>query len=597
MRAWILQRAWRQAACAMCVCLVARAGQVTGVSAVHRAGQTFVTFREVGAAPQALSARELHALRRARGGEDGIRYRVYYAPRPVTSLAGLTPIAEVPPLSGWNGEYWGDAQAEKSVTRYVIEDGAGPLAPGMGLFVHNPERAGEAFYAVTAVTGGVENTALNDGCAMRAPVLETVGQGTPVLQRVERPREWQYVRDPTLHYFVRWESPPNCAVQGKPIDYVVGVPPGVTWPAGVGLHLHCWGGSLDGGYGWWYRAEEGHVLIASNQAPYDWWTGYHEAYWLDAWRRAPRDEAVWRKGVVRPYAQTRLLSFLDWAATRWRLDVTRAHVAGNSMGGSGAVMFAIRHPDRLAWATAWVGVHIPRRSPQFAGSYAQVYGEPDWGVKFENGVPVWEHFDDAAYLRAHRAAGIGLICFSNGKNDAAIGWPQAAEFYRALQETRQPHVFVWGQSGHGQRALLPVSLSDRHMPMDLRTDASLPAFTRCSLDGDPGNGDPADGDPEGQSNLYLAWRTDNIVDQVDRWEMTVYLVERAPRDDCTVDVTPRRLQRFKTAAGTRVSLRVVPVGSADGQEQSAVADADGLITFSNVRVTKTGTRLVARSAR
>ena len=45
-----------------------------------------------------------------------------------------------------------------------------------------------------------------------------------------------------------------------------------------GIHLHCWGGSLNGGYGWWYQAEQGHLLIASNQIPYDWWTGYHERY-------------------------------------------------------------------------------------------------------------------------------------------------------------------------------------------------------------------------------------------------------------------------------------------------------------------------------
>ena len=70
---------------------------------------------------------------------------------------------------------------------------------------------------------------------------------------------------------------------------------------------------------------------------------------------------------------------------------------------------------------------------------------------------------------------------------ARIGWEQAAEFYRALQETRRPHIFVWGQSGHGQRARLPISLNDRHMPMDLRIDQSLPAFTNCSLDDDPGN--------------------------------------------------------------------------------------------------------------
>ena len=122
------------------------------------------------------------------------------------------------------------------------------------------------------------------------------------------------------------------------------------------------------------------------------------------------------------------------------------------MGGSGAPMFAIRHPERIAWAASWVGVHIPQQSPTFRNSYANVYGQPEWNVTFEDGTPVWDYFDDAWYLRKHPQAEIGLIAFSNGKNDGGIGWPQAVEFYRALQETRRPHLFVWGQQGHGQRA-------------------------------------------------------------------------------------------------------------------------------------------------
>jgi S-formylglutathione hydrolase FrmB len=128
---------------------------------------------------------------------------------------------------------------------------------------------------------------------------------------------------------------------------------------------------------------------------------------------------------VRPYSTRRLLSFLDWMATHWDLYATRTHVAGSSMGGSGAPMLAIRYPDRIAWATSWVGVHLPHRSPTFANSYANVYGDPQWQIGFEDGTPVWDYYNDAWYLRQHPRAEIGLICFSNGKNDGGIGWPQA----------------------------------------------------------------------------------------------------------------------------------------------------------------------------
>ncbi len=502
----------------------------------------------------------------------------------------------MPPLTCWNTDFYGDSHTDEPALRYVVEEGASPVAPGTGIFCFNPQQAGQAWYAVTAVIDGQENRSLGPGNALARPVRETVGPGEPVLQRIERPEQFNYVRGPALRYFVRWESPPRSAVQGKPFDYLVAIPPQPAKPAPVGIHLHCWGGNLKGGYGWWYQAEQGHLLLATNQVPYDWWTGYHELYWQTPPNAAAKQRRrLWEDGVVRPYTQTRLLAFLDWMATRWEIDRSRTHVAGNSMGGSGAPMLAIRHPERIAWATGWVGVHIPALSPHFRGSYARVYGEPDWGVKFEDGTPVWDYFNDAWYLRRYPEKEVGLICFSNGKNDGGIGWAQAVEFLRALQETRRPCVFVWGQAGHGQRARLPGSLSDRYMPLDLRTDQSLPAFTHCSLDDEPGDGQPDHGDAEGQINLYLVWQTDDVVDQLDRWEMTLGLVDAAPRSEATVDFTPRRVQRFRLAPGTRVQWRNTAL--ADGKEiqtGEATADRLGLVTLKGVRLGKGENRVRIR---
>jgi len=240
-----------------------------------------------------------------------------------------------------------------------------------------------------------------------------------------------------------------------------------------------------------------------------------------------------------------------------------------------------------------VGIHVPAKSPQFAGSYAQVYGPPEWQCRFEDGTPVWDYYSDVWYLRKYPNKEIGLITFSNGKNDGAIGWPQAVEFHRALQETRRPHIFVWGQSGHGQRASMPITLEELVMPIDLRTDQSLPAFTRCSLDDRPGSGDPKDGDAKGQSNLYLFWETKDIVDRPDRWEITVGLIEKAPRGECTADITPRRLQQFKAAPGEGVKWTNTSL--ADGrliQSGEARAGALGLVTLEKVQIAKGKNRIV-----
>ena len=118
-----------------------------------------------------------------------------------------------------------------------------------------------------------------------------------------------------------------------------------------------------------------------------------------------------------------------------------------------------------------------------------------------------------------------------------------------MQETKRPHMFTWGQAGHSQRAVMPKTHDQRIMPIDIRIDQSLPAFTKCSLDGNPGNGDPNDGDKEGAVNYYLYWETKDIVDEAVAWETTVGLIDKAPKDGCTVDLTPRRLQKFEVKAG------------------------------------------------
>ena len=206
--------------------------------------------------------------------------------------------------------------------------------------------------------------------------MRCVGPGLPVLQRIEKPRNFQNVENPTLHYYVRWEAPSNTSIPGKPFDYLVAIPPKLAKPASVGIHLHAWGGSLNDGYGWWFNAEKGAILVASNQIPYDWWTGYHERLGTDEPLKTKED---WTKGVVRPYTQRRMLSFLDWVATQWEVDLTRTFAAGNSMGGRGAHAGATLPRNELHGRFPGLGYIFPSMSPQFKSSYENVYGKPGVG--------------------------------------------------------------------------------------------------------------------------------------------------------------------------------------------------------------------------
>ncbi|MCX6877692.1 MAG: alpha/beta hydrolase-fold protein [Verrucomicrobia bacterium] len=568
--------------------------QVTGLQARHYEGQTLLTWAETPAIaatiPGSMTMNEVRSFRTAHANTS---YRVYRAAAPITSVSGLTPIRAVGVLSGWNTGFHGhdNAASEDGASfRYVVERETGftpaaPLAREVAVCAHNPPAAGTSHYAVTVVTDGVENPALNSGNTVT--VVETVGAGIPILQRVENRFDWMYTSANTTHYFyTRWESPPRSNVHGRPIDYMVAVPPSYhpASPMPSIVSFHGWAGNL-AVMSWWFNFEAGTIVVTSNEEPYDWWTGYHELSDL-----APRTEADWHDGVVRPYTQNRINAFHDFVATKWNIDRSRTVLTGVSMGGSGSIMYSLRQPDRVAWCNSWVGVHIPAESPTFRSSYAMNYGEPDWNVLFEDGItPAFTYFDDNWYLRNHITTNTPFITFSNGKNDDGIGWGQAAKFFRALQDTKRPHIFYWGQAGHGQRTLCPPDIDgnfyeDRN-PIDIRIDQSLPAFTHCSLDDNPGNGDPANGDPEGQSNGFLFWQTTDTVDLPREWAMTIGLVQTAPANTCTVSLTPRRLQQLVTAPGA--SFRWTNTALASGivvQSGTVTADSDGLVTIDNLQV-------------
>lgn len=568
--------------------------QVTGVSAIHQNGQTFVTWQELGIIipADAPSGKEFYGIKKST--PLNVSYRIYSSPNPINSLNGLSPMATVPSLSGWNQTAYGigTESSDKAMHRYVIIPEGTQLPNGTGLWVHNPDRVGSTYYAVTAVVQGTENKSLTAGNKLISPVYETVGPGKPILQRVETPLTFMGAVSPTLYYYTRWEAPPNSSVEGKPADYLVGIPSKLANPAPVGIHMHCWGGSMESGYVWWNDAEEGSILLASNQDPYDWWTGYHERSQIPGALKTLND---WKTGVVHPYTTNRIFSFYYWMQREspWKIDPYRTFTAGSSMGGSGSLMAGIRYGGQIAWVRGAVGVHVPFETTTMKSAYAANYGPPEAGVLFENGIPVWNYYDDVWFLRQYPTKEIPFLAFSNAKNDPLIDWPQAVHFYQALQDTKRPHTFVWGQEGHSQMVKFPLNGSEQTMPIDIRVNQSLPAFTRCSLDDNPGNGNPLDGALMGQINGYLYWKTEDLVDTVNSWEITVGLMDKAPQLACTVDITPRRLQLFKIPPGYPLRWENQDLLTGKILASGTVnADGNGLITLPQITVSKTLNRII-----
>lgn len=562
---------------------------VRNLRAWHVNGQTFLTWTY----PEGVDFQEdllLSSVPIVRKNRR-LQFRIYRSEKPITAenLLGAEFVDEVDELTGWNETLPGMYPAvDPALVRYVVEDGGEPLPPNAGVYVLSVPEKRKSYYAVSMAENGAEDfSVVSDQNATREALEESTGPGVYVLQRTDKPEQFHFIQGATLLYFVRWESPPTSNLPSQAHNYLVALPPGFKKGAPAGLHLHCWGGNLEGGYGWWYAAGKGAVLLSTNEVPYDWWTGYHEAW--DT-RRS------WKEGVVVDYTQRRLLAFADWAAERFELDKTRWFVGGVSMGGSGATSLAIRHPERFAWATSWVGVHSPARSPRFQGSYEEVFGPLEARLPSSAGPPAFDWFDNRWFTERNVQKDFPILCFANGKNDDAIGWAQAVDFWRALQEARQPHVFVWGQGGHGQRAALPGPKIDQREPsLEWATNRTLPVFTRSTLDDDPGGGDPASGAPDGQSNLYLYWVTSPkaVVDEADRWSMVLRVHPEAPRERAEVDVTPRRCQAFRPAPGSRVDFRVEEPGARRLLKEGSIeVDKYGLATVPKVPITRRGVRLI-----
>ena len=122
------------------------AEQVSQLKAWHKAGQTFLTWREVvnPITQDKISVHELKKVLAQVEQNQRVRYRIYWSTRPITSVKGLIPIAEVLSFSGWNFDYYGiTPKPEDRAFRYVVEDGKEQVPPGTGIYVNNPLQAGK----------------------------------------------------------------------------------------------------------------------------------------------------------------------------------------------------------------------------------------------------------------------------------------------------------------------------------------------------------------------------------------------------------------------------------------------------------------------
>lgn len=588
---------------------------VSGLRAVCHDGQTFITWTEhedllAGFDTVTIEGMEQRLL--PLRGKRQVVYRVYAADRPISAatLPRATLLAEVPmvvsmyyldsvrtiehpdPKKGEGSTpLIGGARARRDpVPAYVIPGAAGPLPRGSGLYVRTILRPAETYYAVITAVNGRECVAeLNEGNSLARPVSEKPAPPAPVLQSTRPARTEQRGAPPeiisTYNYWLEFpysNVPRQLAVASRhPADLAPG--------ADLCVQLGSYGSQPA------FNAAERRGGTVTICPPWDqddpMFQGRHEC--LGTLRS-------YAQGAVHPWAQRRTLSLVQWAQGRFGIDPQRITVVGQF------ALWALRHGDVFATVVtdAYGNFNKGREAQRHGwtwGPYPR--GSPNW-----QGIDQWEYMNVCKWVRENPAVELPyLVLRPTGASHVGDMGPWAwPEMYRALHDTKRAFTARHGGVWSG------TTVAGVVMPPKIRRDQSLPAFGNCSLDGMPGDGDMsnnggvgADCDVVADLNGWLVWDTETIVDEPDRWEMTVWLYEGdaragrpgAPAEWCTTDVTPRRCRKFRARPDeafvwTNTSLRdgkVVQTGRAS-------ADRWGLVTIPGANISTGRNRLVVRPA-
>ena len=602
--------------------------QATNLAARHQSGQTFITWTE-------------------RADLSGERYRLYRhtAPIAASNLSSATRLYELAEGSAtfFANRYFDNslgAWTTRYVDRYVITNRGPQLDAGTGLLVWTMATndfggggTGSAWYAVTTVAGGVENTSSFSAANSIGPVAEGVADPRPVLVTNYPPtagggavniyiqymdlRHW----NPTFHapharngYYGLDDADP--AVTGAvqyAYDYAVVLPSCSNAPAPAYLRLHGWSGGD-------YRA------VTGDPDPYDWCAYKIVPYdlsetWFFGFARDHdfRSGDVPSAGATANFTEERLLRMLydlqrDPPAAA--VDTNRVYVFGSSMGGSGTLALALRYPNVFAaayasqpmtdyaacgdgggtdwrndvdwkWGAPALNLPVALRAPADWAAHLQAY----------QGTGVWDWQNHRAQAAARAAGDFVPLGIGHGTNDFVIEWPtQGHPMYPALDGARLcwgGYVSDGGHSWMGWAGLPPTLGTDPSLApfrrFTVRKDESVPGLSRGSAD----NGLPVE--HTGGFHQDLEWSAGwydwdgPVLDQSNRWQVSLRSLNGSNQ---TVDVTPRRLTRFPKQPGVRVLWRNVPVGSTNAvQTGQLAADAAGLVTATGVVVSPAGNRL------
>lgn len=425
---------------------------------------------------------------------------------------------------------------------------------------------------------------------------------------------------------------------GRQLDARVYIPDGAdaAHPMPVRVYLHGFGGAPYDG-----TSSGGQYRIYAHDPMNTYWWGYAEGL--------PGSSPD--HGTVPNYTQRRVLHLLEWVLHTYPgADPGRVYVVGDSMGGAGAMELGLLYARHFAFVDAKIGQAIPRNHrPSRIAQLETLWGSPSLDLQDGTAldelasVGVWDRQDLTRVLEQVPEAREQFVFTKHGKDDPTIHFGAVTQpspetgvsFYDALRGERIGHYVVWDEGGHGTAdPVMPDGWWDDGWSRVfdpttwLHRDRAFPAFAHASADWDPGDGtgngkQPWNaetgfagqqtvagdtgwtGDLAGARNRFLRWDTNALVDELDRLEIPLVVLQGAgaaapaagypstgDRLDrptpVEVDVTMRRVSRFRCLPGESVHWEF---GADSGVVQ---AQADGSITVPQLPLTTSWTVLRMR---
>lgn len=517
----------------------AAAATVTNLRAESRRGQTFITFTESSPADT---------------------YRVYRSASPITSLAGLTPIAGLAADSSRN-RYTG--------INFVICDRCPPVADNTGLLVWTPRESGRAYYGVQVAGSSTFASVQVDEVAQLLPGAVLIEAGLTSDGLARRFKYWMWEDYATWH--------PSWGYYGHYYDVYTPTSDAPDRILLVSLHAAGEAGwrvtpEVQGGVVGVYIFPRDNEFASGLEDPY---TGGARAWSMWFGYRDPDTN------LVQPVTERRIARMIQLVRDdpQFLIDPTRVYVIGASLG-AGAMHMAAHYPELFAAAAVSVGWPVPY------GVNSGVWAREGWDLNMRVGSadgPTWANAEDLRWSASQHA--LPPITHTFRKDDVMAPPTFYPDVLTELERYHQTFASQWMNGGHNAFFLEGAWGIGR-----FKTDEAYPAFARAT-------DSTAVAAPEGQRNLNLDWGSslhpigEPIEDVTDRFGITL----RSLATDVTADVTIRNVQHFRPMPGDVVGWRTDAADGRTLRSGSVVADAQGLVTMS-VPITTSGNRVTLTCA-